>query len=178
MWRPGRFCLHRSGVVLLVLSAMLVGAPFLAGALIEPHWSDPVLVAMTLACTWSAVIAPLHHELAHAWVAKRLGIEVLESGYHLGGAYVVLHPPSTGVPLRAWICTLSAGPISNAVVGIVLLAGWSLIVGELFSAGGLFCMLVAAIELCTAFANSVPVPRRDGGGIAAALRMARSPVVF
>ncbi len=162
----------------LCLCVLLVCAPFVAGALIDRRLSDPVSVAMASAVAWAGTIAPAHHEFAHSIVARHFGIEIRASGYHLRGAYVVLHPPSTGVTLRAWIWTLSAGPISKAIVGVALLAGWSLMSGGWFSAGGLFCMLVAALELCTSIANAAPGPKSDGGAIVDTLRISRSPVVI
>ncbi|MEK7422624.1 MAG: M50 family metallopeptidase [Actinomycetota bacterium] len=178
VWQRGRFRLHRSALLMLFLSGLLVGAPFVAGALIDRRFSDPVFVAMAFALVWAGAIAPLHHELAHSSVARHFGIETRASGYHLGGAYVVLHPPSTGVTPRAWIWTLSAGPISNAIVGGALLAGWSLTSGGWFTAAGLFCMLVAAIELSTSFSNLVPGPKSDGGAIVDTLRISRSALVI
>jgi Zn-dependent protease len=176
VWQRGKFRLHRGALLMMFLTALLVGAPFVAGALINRRFSDPVFVAMALAMAWAGTIAPLHHELAHSIVARHFGIETRVAGYHLGGAYVVLHPPSTGVTPRAWIWTMSAGPISNAIVGCVVLAGWSLTSGHWFTAAGLFCMLVAALEVCTSFANAVPGPRSDGGAIVDALRISRSPL--
>lgn len=124
IWQLGKFRLHRSALPLLFLSALYVGGPFVAGALIDRRFSHPVIVALTFAMAWGCMIVPLHHELMHSIVARHFGIETRASGYHLGGAYVVLHAPSTGVTPRAWIWTMSAGPISNAIVGIALLAGW------------------------------------------------------
>ena len=178
IWQRGKFRLHRSALLMLFLSALLVGAPFVAGAFIDRRFSDPVFVAMAFAVAWAGAITPMHHELAHSIVARHFGIETLASGYHFGGAYVVLHPPSTGVTPRAWIYTLSAGAISNAIVGGAVLAGWSLTSRGWFTAAGLFCMLVAAIELCVSFANAVPTPNNDGGAIVDTLRIARTPVVI
>ena len=178
VYRHGKFRLHRSGAATLILVGLLVSLPYLAGAILEPAFGDPVFQAMAFAVAWMATVTPLHHELAHALVAKRAGISVVRSGYHFSGAYVELRPPSTGVTVRDWIRTLAAWCASNLTVGGALVVGWMMFGDGWFNAAGVFVMLVAAIELCVGIANAIPQPRSDGGAVVEAMRLARSPLVI
>jgi len=176
VYRHGTFCLHRSGAAWLILVGLLVSLPYLAGAILEPAFGDPLFQAMALAAAWTATVTPLHHELAHALVANRAGISVVRSGFHFGGAYVVLRPPSTGVTVRDWIRTLAAGCASNLTVGGALVAGWLIVGDGWYNPAGVFVILVAGSELCVGIVNAIPQPRSDGGAVAEAMRLARSPL--
>jgi hypothetical protein len=176
VWRYGRFVLHRSGAILLALVVLAAGSVF--AAMITLDVFDLVFVALLLACAWPVTVSPAHHELAHALMARRVGIAVERAGFHAGGAYVVFRPDADGVTVREWIRVLSAGIFSNLAVGTILVVGWSLLGDGWFTAGGLFCLLASSIEYCIAVTNAIPQGSSDGGAVKDALRVARSPLVL
>jgi hypothetical protein len=175
IWQRGKFRLHQSAVRLLVVSALLVIVPTIAGLLIEPPLMSPTSVAVAYAMAWAFTLSFLHHELAHALVARRHGIETLAMGFHGNGAYVRFRRTSTAVPPHAWVRILAAGPVSNAVVGSALLAGWLATGAGLSDPLGLFFLLAGVMELVWAAATGVPVRDNDGREIVDALRLSRSP---
>lgn len=178
IWEHGGLRVHRAALLTLIPSVLVALAPFLGGAFIDDGLSDPLVVVVAFVIAWPGTVSAIHHEAAHVLVARHFGIGIRWVGYSGSGAYTIFHPPSTGVTLRAWIWTVAAGPISNAAVGFAMLAGWSIAGSSWFTAGGTFCMLVAAVELTTSLANAVPTPKSDGGAVLDALRIARSPVVL
>jgi hypothetical protein len=175
IWQRGRFRLHHSAVRLLVVSALFVSLPLVAGLALDSSLADPLFVGTAFALVWAFTISFLHHELAHAVVARHFGVETLAVGFHGNGAYVRFRPSSTGVEPRTWVWILAAGPLSNAVAGVLLLVGWWAAGADLSSAVSVFCLVAGVIELVWAFVTAVPIRENDGREIVDALRLTRSP---
>ena len=167
---------HKDGLVLLGLVAVIIGLQIGGKMLALTETSEDIGLAFACLVGWSISVLPFHHELAHATVARREGIEVAGAGYSAGRAYVILQTPSIGVTFRAWIRTLVAGAVSNAVVALVAFAWW-LALGPKLDPSGAFLFGVFAVELLAAIANLVPVANNDGRQIRQTLRVARSPAV-
>ena len=166
---------HKDGLVLLGLVAVIVGLQVGGRILDLTESSEDIGLAFACVMGWSITVLPMHHELAHARVARREGIEVLAAGFSAGRAYVILEPPATGVTVRAWTRTLAAGAVSNAAVALVALAWW-LSRGPSLDPNGAFLLGVFAVELLAAITNLVPVANTDGRQIREALHIARSPL--
>lgn len=175
IWQRGRFRLHHSAVRLLVVSVLFVILPLVAGVALDSSPADPLFVGTAFALVWAFTISFLHHELAHAVVARHFGVETLAVGFHGNGAYVRFRPSSTGVEPRTWVWILAAGPLSNAVAGALLLVGWWATGADLNSAVSVFCLVAGVIELVWAFVTAVPIRENDGSEIVDALRLSRSP---
>jgi Zn-dependent protease len=163
--------------VVLGFIVALVSSQFSGYLFISDFHIDASGLGLAVMVAWTFAVAPLHHELAHAWVARRQGIAVAMVGFHGSGAYVTLRPDSTGVTPRGWIKTLAAGPISNLGMGVALLACWLALGGDGSGAPNSVLLSVAAAELLTALLNAVPHPRTDGGAIREAFRLARASVL-
>ena len=165
---------HKDGLVLLGLVAIIVILQVGGRALDLTESSEDIGLALACVMGWTITLSPMHHEWAHAAVARREGITVLAAGYSAGRAYVLLAPPATGVTVRAWIRTLAAGAVSNAVVALLALAWW-MGRGPELDPNGAFLLGVCATELLAAITNSAPVANTDGRQIRDALHLARSP---
>ena len=169
---------HKDGLVLVGLVAIIVGVQIGGRVLGLAESSDGIGLAIACVVGWTISGSPLHHELAHAVVARHAGIQVVGSGYSAARAYVLLHAPSTGVTVRAWIRTLAAGVVSNAVVALAAFVCWLGPGGAGFDPIGVFLLGIAASELLMVIGNATPVVDNDGRQILRALRIARSPVVL
>lgn len=169
---------HKDGLVLVGLVAVIIGLQVGGRMLGLTESSEDIGLALACVVGWICAATPVHHELAHAVVARRQGISVEGLGFSAGRAYVILRAPSTGVSVRAWIRTLAAGVVSNAVVAVAAFAWWLGPGGARFDPSGAFFLGVAASELLTAITNAVPVANNDGRQILQALRLARSPVAL
>jgi Zn-dependent protease len=167
---------HKDGLVVVGLVAVIIGLQIGGRVLALTKSSDDIGLVLACLMGWSISVLPFHHELAHATVARREGIEVVAAGYSAGRAYVLLQAPSTGVTVRAWTRTLVAGVVSNGVVALAAFAWWLGRGGAKVDPTGAFLLGVFAMELSTAIANSVPVINNDGRQLLQALRIARSPV--
>lgn len=176
--RVRTFHIHRDGAVLAGLIALAFAVNIIGPMIIGAEYIDDVALALTLGMLWGVVVAPLHHEVAHALVARHCRIEVIGSGYSARRAYVLFRPPVMGVTVRQWISTLAAGPASNAVVGSSALVCWVVVAHAKVSGGGLLVLVIALSELLLCLTSAIPFSDSDGQKISLLLRFARSPVVL
>ncbi|MFF8605691.1 site-2 protease family protein [Streptomyces sp. NPDC015346] len=108
------------------------------------------------------VASILVHELAHAIVARRNGVEVEDMTlWMLGGvARLKSEAPTPGAELRI----AGVGPLTSALLGVVFgfLAGW---LGVLSAPGPVVEAVawLAAINILLALFNSIPAAPLDGG---------------
>jgi Zn-dependent protease len=121
----------------------------------------------------------LVHEASHRYVARRYGfysefratftglLITAITGFIPG--LIVLAPGYVAVyvvraPGRGWIRSVEAGPLSNIILAIILLAA-SVVVGGW---PGSYMRIMASINAWIAFFNLLPVPPLDGAKIARA----------
>lgn len=165
----GRVRLHRSGVRTLVVSTVLVGLAVVGAGSAGP--ATTVLAGLGLALAWASTVSFVHHEAAHALMARRFGVRTRDVGFHGNGAYVRFRPTAEPVPGRAWAWIMAAGPLSNALVGVLLL--WlaaSRTDGPFLAT---FCLAAGAIELGWALRTGIPRRSNDGRALVDAWRSSR-----
>ena len=145
--------------------------PVLAGRFASGVFAPmpPVFAGLALALPWAFVVSFVHHELAHALVARRYGIETYAVGFHGNGAYVEFEQTDHEVTAQQWIRVLAAGPVSNAVAGAVLLTSWLAMGGGWSSSATVFCLVAGTFELVWALESAVPFRANDGRAILDAL---------
>lgn len=122
---------------------------------------DPVLGAMM---GLGALISVLIHELGHAVVAARYGLQPAILLHALGG--VTQHTPARTDAQDAWI--IAAGPLIQLAAGAVVLVGWVLgaaiapaIAGHPMVSSFLFAFLY--VSLFWGLINLAPMWPLDGG---------------
>jgi Zn-dependent protease/CBS domain-containing protein len=127
-----------------------------------------LLVAIVVAIVFFASVVA--HELAHALVARRFGIEVREIGLFLfGGAAAMAEEPRTA---RSEALIAGAGPVVSGVVGLVFVAaalaldGWS---GEGARVAYWMAYWLGVSNLLLAGFNLIPGFPMDGGRILRAI---------
>lgn len=153
-------------LVAAVLTAILV--PLVRSALpgVAPGWT--ILVAATFVVV--LFLSVLAHELAHAWVATRLGQRVHEIVLSALGGHTSFTRGGLGPGGSALVAF--AGPLVNLVLGGALLAAAQpLLAGSGFTqrAVGVLVAATASANLIVAAFNLVPGLPLDGGQLLAAL---------
>lgn len=125
-------------------------------------WGEYVLAAASTAVLF--VLSLLAHEMAHAVVAKRNGIEVDGVTLWLLGGVARLRGEARtpGVDLRV----AAAGPVTSLVVGAVFsLSAWLADVGGLVMLGVGVLTYLAGINALLGVFNLIPAAPLDGGRI-------------
>lgn len=130
----------------------------------------PIRTALVLGFTMSAgfSLSLLVHELAHAHVARRMGIEIDHIRMFSGGASCkrkhVIDAPAEQFHVAA------AGPVASAVLGIaaLVLAAVAAVLDLYTTVAALFWFL-ALINLLIAVSNLLPIFPFDGGKLVHAL---------
>lgn len=122
-------------------------------------WVSPSMVA-------AIFISVLVHELAHAFVANRLGYNVRQIYIDLfyGAAEIELEH----CPERDYIQIIGAGPISNLLLGIVSLALYAGIGFPFFSE-------MVVVNIILFIFNILPIYPMDGGRIFRSFLMMNMP---
>ncbi|WP_169948009.1 site-2 protease family protein [Microbispora sp. H11081] len=158
--------------VIVIVAILVVGLAFGRFPIAFPGL--PV-VAYVLAALVSAVLflaSLLAHELAHAFVARRHGVEVSGITLWLLGGVAELRgePRSPGADLKI----AGVGPLTSVVcAGVFAFLAWALsLAGAPPLAGGMFGYL-AAVNVLLAVFNLVPAAPLDGGRVLRAFLWAR-----
>lgn len=142
----------------------LVAVSLAQGRLPQAYPGHPTAAYWALGCVAAVVFfaSLLAHELAHAVVARRNGVEVENMTlWMLGGvARLKSEARTPGAELRI----AGVGPLTSAVIGIAfaVLAAWLAVL----SVSGLIVEAVAwlaAINILLALFNSIPAAPLDGG---------------
>ncbi|HTS14578.1 MAG TPA: site-2 protease family protein [Candidatus Sulfotelmatobacter sp.] len=168
--------LHPSWVVIFLLVTVqlaIIGAP--NGQAQLPPVLRVILAAVVAALFFASVLA---HELGHALVARRCGVQVDEILLFVfgGSARLEQEAPSPRVELVIGL----AGPIVNLVLGVVCLVPWVLVAtsvtddtaSDVVIAIGTLAFWVGVSNLVLAVINLLPAFPLDGGRILRALAWA------
>ncbi len=134
------------------------------------------------------LIALTVHEMAHGWIAKRLGDDTAErmgrltfnplAHLDLFGTIMLLfgpfgwakpvpvNPMRLGNPKRDMIWVALAGPMSNILLGyLVALIYRNIFQGSVSGSGELFFFYLIMINIGLSFFNLLPIPPLDGSNI-------------
>lgn len=149
-------------LVAAVLTAVLV--PLVQSALPGTATGWTILVAATFVVVLFASV--LAHELAHAWVATRLGQRVHEIVLSALGGHTAFTRGGLGPGGSALVAL--AGPLVNLVLGGALLALAQPLLATHRAAGVLVAAMASANLVVAAF-NLVPGLPLDGGQLLASL---------
>ncbi|MCK2213774.1 site-2 protease family protein [Actinomadura sp. ATCC 31491] len=171
-FRLGRLGGVEVGVNISVLVIVLILVAGLAFGQFPLAFPGRSVVAYLLAGLASAVLflaSLLAHELAHALVAKRNGIEVPRiTLWLLGGVAELRSEPRTpGADLRIAI----VGPLTSLACGVVS-GALALVTGGAPLVAGMFAYL-AAVNVLLAVFNLIPAAPLDGGRVLRAALWAR-----
>lgn len=153
-------------VVAAVVTALLV--PLVRGALpgIATGWTVVIAATFVIVLFGSVLL----HELAHAFVARRLGRQIHEVVLSALGGHTAFARGSLGPGGSALVAV--AGPVVNLVLGGALLAAAQpLLAGATLTqrATGVLVAAMASANLLVAAFNLVPGLPLDGGQLLAAL---------
>ena len=147
----------------------------------HPHWSALTTWATAVVAAVLFFTSVLLHELSHALVGRRNGIEVKRiTLFVFGGMAQIEHEPGRW-PAELWMAIV--GPLTSLLIGIVCLYAGTvgLALGAIERAGGLQRLLAAAnpsetlllwlgqINVLLALFNLVPAFPLDGGRVLRAL---------
>jgi Zn-dependent protease len=131
-----------------------------AGAPVELSiWFFILFLWLPFTFVISIFVSVLIHELAHAFVARRLGWNVykIEVGLFTGSASV-----DTNIPERDSIPVVAAGPISNLILGILCIPLY-LVFGETSPIFGHFINDLFIVNIFMFVFNILPIYPMDGG---------------
>jgi Zn-dependent protease len=131
-----------------------------AGAPVELSiWFFILFLWLPFTFVISIFVSVLIHELAHAFVARRLGWNVykIEVGLFTGSASV-----DTNIPERDSIPVVAAGPISNLILGILCIPLY-LVFGETSPIFGHFLNDLFIVNIFMFIFNILPIYPMDGG---------------
>jgi Zn-dependent protease len=158
-------------LIVALLAVVVVGLLEEAGGSLPPIAGWVAGVAVALAFLASAIA----HELAHAVVARRRGLDPGPVTVFFFGGSASLEPEADDPEAEAAIAL--AGPIVSVSIGTVTLAGTALaeLAGVFGSTGvGTLFLLLATLNLILGFLNLVPAYPLDGGRLARAVAWRRS----
>src|SRR4051812_1382028 len=160
--------LHYSWFIIAVLIALSLVQHFHA---VDPQWSRTVVWMAAAVTSVLFFVALLLHELAHSLVAKARGLRVRAITLFALGGVSQIESEARDAKSEFWIAI--AGPITSAVIGLVLLGtawpdGWLVAGGH---ATPLISVLVwlGNINILLAAFNMVPGYPLDGGRVLRAL---------
>jgi Zn-dependent protease len=142
-----------------------------------PETSEAFAWAVGLAASLGFLLATIAHELAHAIVARRSGMDVPAISVHfIGGAAAVdVRAPTP----RAEAAVALAGPATSLVIGLVCIGGAVAIAtfgpdALLAEAVADILVIVGALTIVLAAISVVPAFPLDGGRLVRAAAWARS----
>jgi Zn-dependent protease len=131
-----------------------------AGAPVELSiWFFILLLWLPFTFVIAIFVSVLIHELAHAFIARRLGWNVykIEVGLFTGSASV-----DTNIPEKDSIPVVAAGPISNLILGILCIPLY-LVFGETSPIFGHFINDLFIVNIFMFVFNILPIYPMDGG---------------
>ena len=116
--------LHYSWFIIALLIALSLAEHF---HIVNPHWSDRMLWSAAILTSVLFFLALLLHELAHSLLAKARGLRVREITLFALGGVSQIESEAPDAKGEFWIAIV--GPITSAVIGVVLIAiawlsGW------------------------------------------------------
>jgi Zn-dependent protease/predicted transcriptional regulator len=161
--------LHYSWLIIAFLITLSLASHFQTT---KPHWGSGIIWAtaiLTAALFFAAIIV---HELSHAAVAKARGLPVRSITLFALGGVAQIEKESADAKTEFWMGI--AGPITSAVIGLVLLGiataiGWSPEAGTLMPMTETppLAMLVwlGYINIMLAVFNMIPGFPLDGGRV-------------
>ncbi|TMR98955.1 site-2 protease family protein [Nonomuraea basaltis] len=154
--------------VLFIVLILVVGLAFGRFPIVFPGYSVAAYLLAGLAAAVLFLASLLAHELAHALVAKRHGIEVPQITLWLLGGIAELRsePKSPGADLKIAV----VGPVASLACGVVF-GALALVSGAALVAG-MFAYL-AGVNVLLAVFNLVPAAPLDGGRVLRAALWAR-----
>ena len=140
---------------------------------------DPALESVTSWILGGVValgffISSVAHDLAHAIVARRRGVDVRAIVVTFFGGSTPLDPGSEDPGDDAAIA--ASGPIVSITIGLVLLAltAWAFALGDAFSSATGVLSVLVFLNLVLGFVNLIPAYPLDGGRIVRDLVWRRS----
>ncbi|WP_182909033.1 site-2 protease family protein [Microbispora sp. H13382] len=158
--------------VLVIVVILVVGLAFGRFPIAFPGLPVAAYVLAALVSALLFMASLLAHELAHAFVARRHGVEVSGITLWLLGGVAELRgePRSPGADLKI----AGVGPLTSVVLaGVFALLSWALsVVGAPPLVSGMFGYL-AAVNVLLAVFNLVPAAPLDGGRVLRAFLWAR-----
>lgn len=166
LWRRGRFTVHsraRWVLAAVVADDVLV---VVAALVIEQAW---LVVPVLLATWWAFIVAPVVHELVHAFVARRRGYTVVRFGLTGRGAFVTTVPAGGSSRPADAVAILIAAPLTDIACALALLAAASGTHGQLF----VLFVVAGVLQMVNGLANLMPLGGTDGGRTRVAFALAR-----
>jgi Zn-dependent protease/CBS domain-containing protein len=153
-----RIALHPTWLII----ALLVTVTLAAGELpsLFPGWPIVAYVAVGAAVAGLFFASVLAHELSHALVARRFGIEVRDITLFIFGGAASLEGDAKTPGQEALIAL--AGPVCSIVLGAVLIGG-SFLIGQ--PVIGNMAYWLGIVNLSLAIFNLIPAFPMDGGRI-------------
>jgi len=148
-------------VVLSLVAAIAVGQL----NLVDPTLEDAMAWVLGGIVALGFFISSVTHDLAHALVARRRGIEVRSIGVSFFGGATPLDPSSPDPGDDAAIA--ASGPIASLGIGALCLAALAVVVnvGHEFSAAAGVLTVLVFLNLVLGLVNLVPAYPLDGGRI-------------
>jgi Zn-dependent protease/CBS domain-containing protein len=153
-----RITLHPTWLVIAFLVTYALAAGDLPARF--PGWIAPAYVAVGAAVAMLFFASVLVHELSHAVVARRYGIQVRDITLFIFGGAATLEGDAKTPGQEALIA--AAGPVSSLLLGLVLV-GASLLIDQPHV--GAITGWLGIINLSLAIFNIIPAFPMDGGRI-------------
>ncbi|MEU4579071.1 site-2 protease family protein [Nonomuraea sp. NPDC023979] len=156
--------------VLFIVAILVVGLAFGSFPALFPGRATALYLLAALAAAVLFLASLLAHELAHALVAQRHGIEVPRITLWLLGGVAELRgePRTPGADLKIAV----VGPLTSLACGIVCGAVAMLLSGAPLAAG--VFLYLAGLNVLLAVFNLIPAAPLDGGRVLRAALWARS----
>ena len=155
--------IHLSWVLILAIIAASVSSQLTAT---QPSWGEALRWSVSGAVAVLFLLSVLAHELAHAVLARRLGMG--------GGSVTLLFFGGAAIhgvqPARARddVIVAAAGPIASGIVAVVFLGAFvagASVATAVGDAVAQVAIVLAALNLLLALLNLLPVYPLDGGRI-------------
>ena len=157
--------IHPLWLVIVGLITWALGSSYFPDA--DPGLSTTAAYALGLVSALGLFAGILLHELAHAVVARRHGIEVEEIDLWLLGGVSRLERDAERPSDELWFA--AAGPAATAVIVVVLAIVWVAIAGELPTWGRALLAYALYVNAAILVFNLLPAYPLDGGRIAHSL---------
>jgi Zn-dependent protease/predicted transcriptional regulator len=156
--------LHYSWFIIALLIALSLAGHFHT---VNPHWSSRMLWSAAILTSVLFFLALLLHEFAHSLLAKARGLRVREITLFALGGVSQIESEAPDAKSEFWIAIV--GPVTSAVIGVVLIAiawlsGWRT---ESEPSTPLVSVLVwlGYINIALAAFNIIPGYPLDGGRV-------------